>query len=111
TPGVIISLFLFNGILNGLAQGAGQAQIKELYPESLAGTAIGLGNFLTMAGPAVVPVIIGAAMSVHTTGGLITADTFSVCFRYSLAASVIAAVAITFSKETYDTAIFKKDRI
>lgn len=111
TPGLIISLFLVNGILNGLAQGAGQAQIKELYPESLAGTAIGLGNFLTMAGPAVVPVIIGAAMSAHTTGGLITADTFSACFRYSLAASVIAAVAITFSKETYDTAIFKKDRI
>lgn len=110
TPGLIIALFLINGIVNGLSQGPGMAQVKELYPNSLAGTAIGMGNFFTMAGPAVVPVIISAAMSGHTVGGIMTAETFAVGFRYSLAAAVISAVAITFSKETFDASIFRKDR-
>ncbi|MFZ5632295.1 MAG: MFS transporter [Bacillota bacterium] len=109
TPALILILFITNGLLNGLAQGAGLAQVKELYPDSLAGTALGMGNLFTMAGPAVVPVIISAAMAAHTPGGIMTADTFAMGFRYSLAAAFIAAVAITFSKETFDASIFKKE--
>ncbi|MCL6612797.1 MAG: MFS transporter [Peptococcaceae bacterium] len=108
TPGLIAFLFLFNGVLNGLAMGAGLAMVKELYPNRVAGTAIGLNNLFTMAGPAVIPVIISAAMNSHTLNGVMTADTFAVGFRFSLAAAALAAVAILFSKETFDASIFHK---
>ncbi len=108
TPGLIMILFTVNGVMNGLAMGPSLAMVKELYPLRMAGTAIGLNNFFTMSGPAVVPVIISAAMSSHTVGGVMTADTFSVGFLYCLGAAVLSAVAVLFSKETFDASIFKK---
>ena len=101
-------LFVLSGLLNFLSMGPTLAMVKELYPNQLAGTAIGLSNLFTMSGPAVVPVIISAAMSAHTAGGAVTADTFAVGFRYCLAAAALAAVAICFTKETFDASIFKK---
>ncbi|MBF7082755.1 MFS transporter [Desulfallas sp. Bu1-1] len=101
TPVQIGMLFVINGLWNGLAMGAGLAQIKELYPVSVSGTAIGIGNLFTMAGPCLFPVFISSVMAGHTpAGGRITGETFILGFRYLMFAAILAAIAILFSKET-----------
>jgi len=103
-------LFLLNGLLGGLQAGPGLAQIKELFPNNLTGTAMGLGNLFTISGPAVLPVIISLVMSNHAlVGGQMTIDTYEVSFRYLLGAAVIAAIAISFSKDTLAKTL--KDRV
>lgn len=96
--GILLTL---NGLLSGISTGAGLAQLKELFPSEVAGTAIGLGNVFTVSGPAIFPVLISFIMANHADSSAgISAATFAVGFRYLLAASVIAAIAISFSKET-----------
>lgn len=109
SPLVIAVLFTVNGLLSGIAVGAGLAQVKELYPANVAGTAIGFGNLFTMAGPCVFPILISSIMAGHVAaGGQMTAGTYELGFRYLLAASVVAAFAITFSKETLPGKAAKK---
>jgi len=110
TPGIIIVLFTLFGLLNSLSMGPSLAMVKELYPLHISGTAIGANNFFTMSGPAVIPVIISIAMNSHTVDGVMTADTFSVGFLYTLVAAFLAMIAAMLTKETFDASIFKKEK-
>jgi len=94
-------LFLLNGILVGLQAGPGLAHVKELFPDNLTGSAMGLGNLFTVSGPAVLPILISIVMSNQALGvGEMTVHTFEVSFRILLGTAVLAAIAISFSKET-----------
>lgn len=101
TPVHIALLFTFNALLAGLGSGPFFTQLKELYPVRLAGTAFGIGNFFNMAGPAVIPLVIGAAMAGRTPGtGVLNTEAFTLGFRYLLAANLIGTVVYLFSKDT-----------
>lgn len=95
------ALFLLNGMLSGLHAGPGIAQVKELFPDNLAGSAMGLANLFTVSGPAVLPIIISVILSNHALPGqLVSASSFEIGFRYLLGAAAVAALAMTLSKET-----------
>ncbi len=62
---------------------------------------MGLGNLFSMAGPCLFPIFISSVMASNPgVADEISIENFTVGFRYLLAASVLAAIAITFSKET-----------
>ncbi len=100
-PLTVAFLFTFNALLAGLSSGPVFTQLKELYPLELAGTALGIGNFFNMAGPAVIPLIVGTAMASKVpNNGTLNMEAFTLGFRYLFAANVIAAFAYALSKDT-----------
>lgn len=100
-PWHIALLFIYSGLLAGISSGPVFTLLKELHPRPLTGTAIGIGNFFNMAGAAVIPLICSMVMtSSAQSTGVLSVDSFANAYRYLLLASVIAAFATVFSKDT-----------
>ena len=94
SSGYIALLFTFNALLAGLGSGPFFAQIKELYPDRLAGTALGIGNFFNMSGPAVIPLVMGAAMAGRAPGtGVLNSEAFTLGFHSFCSRSHIRSAA------------------
>ncbi|GAB6155179.1 MFS transporter [Desulfosporosinus burensis] len=100
-PWHIAVLFIFSGLLAGFSSGPVFTLLKELYPTPLTGTAIGIGNFFTMAGAAIIPLFCSViiAQSAQSTG-VMSVESFTNGYRYLLLISGAAGFATIFSKDT-----------
>ncbi|UCC66833.1 MAG: MFS transporter [Deltaproteobacteria bacterium] len=76
------------------------ANIKELLPSSLSGTAMSAVNFFTMMGAAFFQHSMGAIIdSLSTPQGQLTAGSFSFAFGFCFVAAALGTVAYLFVKE------------
>lgn len=94
----------------GLASGAmviGFAFVKESVPSRLGGTASGLVNMGTMAGPMILQPAVGFLLDANWQGALIGGikiyafETFRLGFSLMLAWTVLSSILIFFTKETH----------
>jgi sugar phosphate permease len=96
-----LAFLLFTlGMASGLGA-AGFAQVKELYPDNLAGTASGVYNFFVMAGGAVFQVVFGLIIksSAPLPGGAHPPAAFGAGFRFLFISLVIGTLAVLLSRE------------
>jgi sugar phosphate permease len=95
-----VSLFLM-GIGSGSPGNVGFANVKEVFPSSMAGTAIGAANLFAFLGGVVLQPLIGYVLDL--TGrirGAYPASAYTTAFWVFFAASLIALGSVLFSRET-----------
>ena len=95
-----VILFLI-GIGSGSPGSVGFANVKEVFPSSMAGTAIGAANTFAFLGGVVLQPLIGYVLDL--TGrveGAYPASAYRTAFWVFFGASVVALVSVLFSKET-----------
>lgn len=102
TPALLYLLFLFMGVAGGLGLGSvGVAQVKELFPNALAGTATGVNNFFQMSGGAVYTVVLGMIINSYAAeNGVYPVAAYKTAFTFLLASVIIGTIAVSLSKET-----------
>ncbi|MGI5840123.1 MAG: MFS transporter [bacterium] len=102
TPVLLYVLFLFMGVAGGLGLGSvGVAQVKELFPNALAGTATGVNNFFQMSGSAVFTVVLGMIINRYpAVNEVYPIVAYQTAFTYLLICVIIGTIAVSLSKET-----------
>jgi sugar phosphate permease len=95
-----VILFLL-GIGSGSPGSVGFANVKEVFPVSMAGTAIGAANLFAFLGGVVLQPLIGYVLDLTgKVAGAYPASAYKTAFWVFFAASVLALVSVLFSKET-----------
>ncbi len=95
-----VILFLM-GIAAGSPGNVGFANVKEVFPPSMAGTAIGAANLFAFLGGVVLQPLIGYVLDLTgRVGSAYPSSAYRTAFWVFFAASIIALVSVFFTKET-----------
>jgi predicted MFS family arabinose efflux permease len=98
---LIVGIFCGIGFLNSFSM-VMYANIKELLPDSIAGTAMSMVNFFTMAGAGFFQHMMGIIVekfSIHQ--GQLSPEAFSVAFGLCFFATALGTIAYLFVKEVH----------
>jgi sugar phosphate permease len=97
--GLIVATLFFIGILSSFRM-IMHANIKELLPSSISGTAINAVNFFTFAGDGFFQHVMGAMIQGFSLAqGQLPAEAFSLAFSFCFIAAALGTIAYLFVKE------------
>ena len=101
-PGLFVLFYLF-GVFGGAAPAVAFTTAKELFPVSLAGTALGIMNIFPFVGGAVFQPLLGMILEHHgrDAAGAFTPEGYSAAFMALFATSLMLLVVCFALKETY----------
>ncbi|MBI4807184.1 MAG: MFS transporter [Desulfovibrio sp.] len=101
-PGLFILFYLF-GVFGGAAPAVAFTTAKELFPVSLAGTAVGIMNIFPFVGGAVFQPLLGMILEYHgrDPSGAFTTEGYSAAFTALFATSVMLLLVCLALKETF----------
>jgi MFS family permease len=101
-PGLFVLFYLF-GVFGGASPAVAFTTAKELFPVSLAGTAVGIMNIFPFIGGAVFQPLLGMILenSGRNSAGAFTSEGYSVAFSVLFATSIVLFLVCLALKETY----------
>lgn len=95
------AIALLMGIGVGINSPCTLSAIKEMFACELTGVASGSNNFFTMAGGALVPVLVGVIIARFADGGGISVAGISFAFRVLFGMSIVALLGSVLAIETF----------